>query len=63
MKSKTANMTAKRAQDDYFDFDYDEKIRVECICPGCGKRHMMKFYWTGTVTPRKYCKDCKNRVE
>ncbi len=56
-------MTAKSAHDDYSDFDYDEKIRVECICPGCGRRHMMKFYWTGTVTPRKYCKDCKNRVE
>jgi hypothetical protein len=23
------------------------KSKVECICPGCGKVHLMKIHWTG----------------
>ncbi len=30
---------------------------VECICPKCGVKHMHRMFWTGTCTPRKYCKE------
>jgi hypothetical protein len=42
--------------DDNIDFD---KTRVECICPKCGKKHVMNFHWIGRGTPRKFCPLCK----
>jgi hypothetical protein len=36
-----------------------EAVTVECICPKCGARHTMNFYWTGRGTPRKFCPRCK----
>ena len=47
--------------DDY-EFDdksYNSKMKVECICPKCGQRHVMAFHWIGRGTPRKYCQSCK----
>jgi len=42
--------------DDNIDYD---KMKVECICPKCGKKHMMNFHWIGRGTPRKFCTLCK----
>ena len=36
------------------------KTLVVCICPKCGKRHRLSFFWTGKGTPRKFCMSCKN---
>jgi len=30
---------------------------IECICPTCGVKHKLRIFWTGTCTPRKYCKE------
>ena len=35
------------------------KMKVECICPKCGSKHMMNFHWIGRGTPRKFCHLCK----
>jgi hypothetical protein len=37
------------------------KSKVECICPGCGKLHIMKLRWIGRGVPRKFCQSCRNR--
>jgi ribosomal protein S27AE len=45
-----------------FEFDdnsYNSKMKVECLCPKCGQRHVMAFHWIGRGTPRKYCPSCK----
>ncbi len=36
-----------------------DKMKVECICPKCGQKHIMNFYWVGRGIPRKYCQVCK----
>jgi hypothetical protein len=36
-----------------------QKMKVECICPKCGLKHVMIFNWIGRGTPRKYCPTCK----
>jgi len=41
------------------DKSYNSKMKVECICPKCGQRHIMTFHWIGRGTPRKYCQTCK----
>jgi hypothetical protein len=45
---------------DEIDFD---KMKVECICPKCGDKHMMNFHWIGRGTPRKFCPLCKASKE
>jgi hypothetical protein len=42
--------------DDGIDHD---KMKVECICPKCGIKHVMNFHWIGRGTPRKFCPPCK----
>ena len=37
------------------------KSKVACICPGCGKMHIMKMRWIGRGVPRKFCESCRNR--
>ena len=37
------------------------KSKVECICPGCGKMHIMKMRWIGRGVPRKFCQNCRDR--
>jgi hypothetical protein len=37
------------------------KSRIECICPGCGKMHIMKMNWIGRGVPRKFCQNCRDR--
>jgi transposase-like protein len=52
-----------------FDHEFDEspgvkalgKSKVECICPGCGKMHVIKMRWIGRGVPRKFCQSCRDR--
>jgi ribosomal protein S27AE len=44
---------------DFDDKSYNSKMKVECICPKCGERHMLAFHWIGRGTPRKYCQTCR----
>jgi hypothetical protein len=37
------------------------KSKVDCICPGCGKLHIMKMRWIGRGVPRKFCQNCRDR--
>jgi len=37
------------------------KSKVECICPNCGKMHIMKMRWIGRGIPRKFCQSCRDR--
>jgi transposase-like protein len=37
------------------------KLKTECICPGCGKMHLMKLRWIGRGIPRKFCQRCRDR--
>lgn len=39
---------------------FNDKTKVECLCPKCGSRHMIKFHWIGRGTPRKYCQHCRS---
>jgi transposase-like protein len=38
---------------------YNDKMKIECLCPKCGRKHVMSFHWIGRGTPRKYCQSCK----
>lgn len=38
-----------------------KKSKIECICPGCGKMHVMKLRWIGRGVPRKFCSSCRDR--
>ena len=44
---------------DVDEIKYNDKMKVECICPKCGQRHVMTFHSIGRGTPRKYCPVCK----
>ena len=33
--------------------------KITCICPRCGKTHVLVLFWTGQSTPRKLCNNCK----
>ena len=35
------------------------KMKMECICPKCGRQHIENICWIGNGTPRKYCQACK----
>jgi transposase-like protein len=41
--------------------DHD-KSKVECVCPKCGRKHIMNFHWIGRGTPRKYCQSCRDSI-
>jgi ribosomal protein S27AE len=59
--NKTRRLSSHEQLDD-FEFDdqsYNSKMKVNCICPQCGKQHVMAFHWIGRGTPRKYCQACK----
>ena len=38
------------------------KQPVRCLCPKCGIRHILKIFWTGSTTPRKYCHKCREAI-
>ena len=35
---------------------------VPCKCPCCGREHLKKMYWTGTLPARVYCYNCERRI-
>ncbi len=37
------------------------KSKTDCICPGCGKMHIMQIRWIGRGVPRKFCPNCRER--
>jgi predicted RNA-binding Zn-ribbon protein involved in translation (DUF1610 family) len=39
-----------------------DKSKVECLCPKCGKKHIMNFHWIGRGMPRKYCQSCRDSI-
>ena len=61
LPSKTARFSSYDEIDDSDsdDKNYNPKLKVNCICPKCGERHVMAFHWIGRGTPRKYCLACK----
>lgn len=71
MKTREPNVVREKAPEilEDADQDHDElqeakgpgKSRVECICPGCGKVHLMKIHWTGRGMCRKFCESCRDR--
>ena len=48
---------------EFDDQSYNSKMKIECICPKCGQKHVMTFRWIGRGTPRKYCQSCKGRSD
>lgn len=50
---------------DDFDALADEasfaKTKITCVCPGCGKMHIMQIRWIGRGVPRKFCQSCRER--
>ena len=56
----------KKARAEFQDLLYQEtkksgKSIADCICPGCGKVHLMKIQWTGRGMCRKFCESCRSR--
>jgi hypothetical protein len=59
--NKMARFSSSEELDEieFDDKSYNSKMKVECICPKCGQRHVMAFHWSGRGIPRKYCPSCK----
>ncbi len=57
--AKPSRETPAEETDSGIDHD---KSKVECICPKCGKKHIMNFHWIGRGTPRKYCQSCRDSI-
>jgi hypothetical protein len=55
-----ADLNYEIAANDYDETKYNNKMKVECVCPKCGIKHKMNFHWIGRGTPRKYCPACKS---
>jgi len=49
----------KAADHDFDEINFNDKLKVECICPKCGQKHKLSLHWIGRGTPRKYCSSCK----
>jgi hypothetical protein len=68
MSSDKRNTSRKKQEpiedpDDEFEVVVNfDKSKVECLCPECGKRHIMNFHWIGRGTPRKYCQNCREKM-
>lgn len=67
LTQNTDNLSRKsiesREPDEFSDDVNYDKMKVECICPKCGSRHMMNFHWIGRGIPRKFCPPCKGSSE
>ena len=61
-KDFNKNRLSSSDKADGHDFDeiyFNDKMKVECICPKCRQKHKMSLHWIGRGTPRKYCPSCK----
>jgi transposase-like protein len=61
---KKTNQSLEDADQEFDELSQVEgfgKSKLECICPGCGKMHVMKIHWIGRGVPRKFCESCRNR--
>ena len=47
-------------EEEFEELPDPSKMRIECICPKCGEKHIMNFHWIGRGTPRKFCPACKS---
>jgi transposase-like protein len=47
--------------DEFSEVEGFGKSKIECICPRCGKMHVMKMRWIGRGVPRKFCPNCRDR--
>lgn len=71
MKARMSDISSKQMNEPLEDADPDldedpgsptfSKSKIECICPGCGKMHVMKMNWIGRGVPRKFCQNCRDR--
>lgn len=61
-RSSLKSLKAKEPDELYDDMSFD-KMKVECVCPKCGNKHIMNFHWIGRGTPRKFCPLCKGGKE
>jgi hypothetical protein len=71
MKTRESDVVQKIEKEPLEDADQDldelyetkgsGKSKVECVCPGCGKVHLMKIHWTGKGMCRKFCESCRDR--
>lgn len=71
MKAREPEIFAERKKRPLEDIDQEldedsgmerfSKSKVECVCPGCGKVHVMKMKWIGRGVPRKFCQSCRDR--
>jgi hypothetical protein len=43
------------------EYSFNDKMKIDCICPKCDQKHKMSMHWIGRGTPRKYCPACKGR--
>jgi predicted RNA-binding Zn-ribbon protein involved in translation (DUF1610 family) len=60
---KATKKTPREITSDDLDIVIDhDKSKVECLCPKCGKKHIMNFHWIGRGTPRKYCQSCRDSI-
>jgi predicted RNA-binding Zn-ribbon protein involved in translation (DUF1610 family) len=61
--TKSTKKPVKETVNDDPDAAIDhDKSKVECLCPKCGKKHIMNFHWIGRGTPRKYCQSCRDSI-
>jgi hypothetical protein len=49
----------KSIDEEFEELSDPSKMKIECICPKCGQRHIMNFHWIGRGTPRKFCPICR----
>jgi transposase-like protein len=67
MASQKSNLFPEHLEVEDGDPESDEEIesfaksKVECVCPGCGKMHVLKMRWIGRGIPRKFCHNCRDR--
>ena len=62
LNSSQKSFEARDSDELSYDIGFD-KMKVECICPKCGNKHIMNFHWIGRGTPRKFCQSCKSSRE
>jgi hypothetical protein len=60
--SEKGKQQPKEILEDADVFVDHDKSKVECLCPKCGKKHIMNFHWIGRGTPRKYCQSCRDSI-